>query len=204
MSQPPVQTAFGLPLPPRPSVGRLDTVRFYLRSLVPADAHARWIGWLADPEVMHPVNTPTRELSLSALQAHIAKQNPRKRLLVGIFDRTNDLHIGYYRIDLDEQHRLAVFNLIVGDKDYWGRRVVNETRAALLDYLFRKRDIAKAVGMPPARNFPSVFNYREQGWRLEGTLKEHRQSLVGGGRIDQLVFGMTKEDWITLRRQRQT
>ena len=177
---------------------RLDTERFYLRPLRPADASARWIGWLTDPEVLHPLNVNTHRFTLDELRGHIAKHDQVKRLLIGIFDRTNDLHIGYYRIDLDPKHRLASVNVIIGDKDYWGRKVVNESRAAILDYLFAERDIAKAIGAPPARNFPSVFNYRAQGWRLEGIFKSHRQS-IHTGRIDQLQFGLTKEEWLALR-----
>jgi [ribosomal protein S5]-alanine N-acetyltransferase len=190
-----------LPWAPTPrSVGfpRLDTQRFYLRLLQPADASARWIGWLADPDVMHPLNVNTRRFSLDELRTHIARHDQMKRLLIGIFDRSSDLHIGYYRIDLDPKHRLAAINVIIGDKGYWGRKVVNETRAAILDYLFTKASVAKAMGTPPARNFPSVFNYRAQGWRLEGILKHHRES-IHSGRIDQLQFGLTKEDWLALR-----
>jgi RimJ/RimL family protein N-acetyltransferase len=196
--------ATGPSKPIGPPIQRIDTERFYLRTLRPTDASERWLRWLADPEVMHPVNTPTRHISLDQLRAHIANHDQMKRLYIGIFDRTNDLHIGFYRIDLDQRHRLATFNLIIGDKDYWGRKVVNETRAALLDYLFRKRNVAKAVGMPPVRNFPSVFNYREQGWRLEGILKSHREGLGGNNRIDQLQFGLTKEEWIELRGKRRS
>jgi [ribosomal protein S5]-alanine N-acetyltransferase len=180
---------------------RLDTERFYLRPLQPADASARWIGWLADPDVMHPLNVNTHRFSLDGLRAHIAKHDQVKRLLIGIFDRSSDLHIGYYRIDLDPKHRLASVNIIVGDKNYWGRNVVNETRAVILDYFFTEGRIAKAIGSPPARNFPSVFNYRAQGWRLEGIFKSHRES-IHTGRIDQLQFGLTREEWLARRQRR--
>ena len=83
------------------SFPRLETERFYLRMLLPADASARWIGWLEDPEVMHPLNVNTHRFSLDGLRAHIARHDQVKRLLIGIFDRASDLHIGYYRIDLD-------------------------------------------------------------------------------------------------------
>ena len=187
----------------RAEIPRLDTARFYLRTLRPSDASARWIGWFADPEVMTPLNVKTVQMSLQELQAHIARHDQAKRLLIGIFERSTDLHIGYYKIDIDSRHRLASVNVIIGDKDYWGRKVVNETRAAILDYLFKERNIAKAVGMPPARNFPSIFNYHAQGWRLEGILKSHRES-IRSGRIDQLQFGLNKEDWLAVRGERDS
>ena len=47
--------------------------------------------------------------------------------------------------------------------------MVNEAREALLDEFFNNRGIEKAVGMPFARNFSAVFNYKAQGWHHEGT-----------------------------------
>ena len=189
----------GVEISPVSGVARIETERFYLRTLTSSDASALWLAWLSDPEVMHPMNAPTRQVSLPELQAHIARHDPARKLLIGIFDQSNDLHIGYYRIALEKKHLLATFSHIVGDKNYWGLKVVNETRAALLDYVFRERSVEKAIGMPPARNFPSVFNYHEQRWRLEGILKSHRRSLISSGRIDQLLFGLTKEEWMHRR-----
>lgn len=185
----------------RGGLPRLDTERFYLRALTPADASERWVAWLGDSEVMGPINTRLRQPSLAQLRAHIASHDQVRRLFVGIFDRSQDRHIGFYRIDLDPKHGLATFNVLIGDKAYWGRRTVLETRAALLDHLFRRMGIEKAVGMPLARNFPAIFNYRAQGWSLEGVLKAHRAAADGSGRLDQLVFGLTKAAWIARRKE---
>ena len=42
-----------------------------------------------------------------------------------------------HQVDLNPRHRTASLNVIIGDKSFWGRKVVLETRAALLDHLFR-------------------------------------------------------------------
>jgi [ribosomal protein S5]-alanine N-acetyltransferase len=178
----------------RPGVP-IDTPRFYLRALQPTDASERWLSWARDPEVMDPLNSPEREMTILGLQRYIARHDQVTHLMLGIFDRKNDRHIGFFEIDIDERHKLASFNVVIGDKAYWGQRVVLETRAALLDYVFRKRGIEKAIGMPLARNFPAIFNYRAQGWRLEGVFKAHRESCKGDGRLDQLQFGLTREEW---------
>jgi ribosomal-protein-alanine N-acetyltransferase len=73
--------------------------------------------------------------------------------------------------------------------------VVNEVRAALLDEFFERRGTEKASGTPLARNFPAVFNYKAQGWRLEGVLKGQCKSVVDGSRLDQYQFGMLRDEW---------
>jgi len=174
---------------------RLETRRFVLRTVTPGDAHARWLGWAADPEVMSPLNVRTRQMSLPDLQRYIATFDQVGRCLIGIYDKSTEQQIGFYEIDFEPAHRLATFNVIVGDKAYWGGQAVSETRSALLDYVFTKRGVEKAVGRPLARNFPAIYNYRAQGWRLEGILKSHRQMFDGSGRVDQFQFGLTKDDW---------
>jgi len=191
------------PPPPRrppPKMLRIDTERFTLRSIVPGDASERWSLWLQDPDVMGPVNTELRKLSVEDLKQYILRFNQETRLLIGVFDRTDRLFVGFYQIDLSPFHRTAKFNVIIGDKSYWGRKVVLETRAALLDHLF-KSGTEKAIGSPLARNFPAVFNYKAQGWRLEGIMKSQVRANYGIGRLDQYEFGLLKDEWAAFKKK---
>lgn len=194
----PQQARRGAPPRKKPEIPRLETERFYMRTLRRTDASARWISWLADPEVMNPLNTRTRQIGIPQIERFIEGADNIERILFGIFVKSDDLHIGIYEVKFEPKHELATFNVVVGDKAWWGERVVLETRAALLDYVFDKKGVEKVVGHPPARNFPSVFNYRAQGWQLEGVFRSHRRA-PDGGRIDQLQFGMLKDEWIERR-----
>lgn len=178
----------------------LQTKRFALRSLTPSDASERWLGWLDDADVMQPLHMPARKSTLQEIATHIEQFDNDHRLLVGIFDRQSGDHIGFYMIELDKMHGLASFNVFVGDRSWWGANVVNETRAALLDHFFDERGIEKAVGQPLQRNFGALFNYKAQGWRLEGVMRKQRRSNLNGQRIDQYSFGLLKEDWHAIRK----
>ncbi len=89
--------------------------------------------------------------------------------------------------------------MIIGEKGWWGKGVVNEARAALLDHFFEQRGMAKACGGPLSRNFPAIFNYKAQGWIYEGTLRGQFRSVVDGSRIDQLRFRLFPDEWRTKR-----
>ena len=179
----------------------LKTQRFALRSLKPSDGSERWMSWLKDPEVMGPLNAPARAWTSQELRAHIAAADNAQRYLIGIFDAASQMQIGFFMVDADLFQRRATFNVVIGEKSWWGKGVVNETRAALLDEFFQHRGIDKAVGQPLARNFPAVFNYKAQGWRHEGTLRSHCVSALGGARLDQYQFGLSKDDWAAARRE---
>jgi RimJ/RimL family protein N-acetyltransferase len=186
-------------MPPSGKPVQLQTERFELRSLNSAAASDNWIRWAADPDVMAPLNNPTRTLSRDDLAGYIASADNLQRYLIGIFDKASQVQIGFFMIDVDTAHRIATFNVVVGEKSWWGKGVINETRGALLDHFFEQRGIEKACGAPLARNFPAVFNYKAQGWRHEGTQRGQRLSVADGSRLDQYQFGMLRSDWRAAR-----
>jgi len=173
----------------------LATERFVVRSLTPADASDRWCNWSADADVMGPLNVPANRMSKDQLARYIAHHDNDRAYLVGVFTKAMNQHIGFYMIELNKTHATASFNLVIGDKHFWGKGVVNEVRAALLDEFFERRGIEKAYGTPLARNFPAVFNYKAQGWKLEGIMRGQCKSVVDGSRLDQYHFGMLRDEW---------
>ena len=173
----------------------IHSERFVIRSLAPADISERWASWAGDPDIMTPLNMPVRKSTREQLIKYVTSQNNDRNYLIGIFAKAMGQHIGFYQIDVNKLHRTAGFNVVIGDKQYWGKNAVNETRAAILTEFFEHRGLEKAWGQPLARNFPMIFNYKQQGWRLEGILRGQCLSVVDGKRVDQYQFGMLRDDW---------
>lgn len=182
----------------------LQTARFRLRSLKPADVSQRWLGWAKDPDVMGPLNAPVSNMTPQELANYIATSDNNARFLIGVFDKETGIQIGFFMIDVDKTHHFATFNLVIGEKSWWGKGVVNEARGALLDHFFDERGIHKVCGGPLARNFPAIFNYKAQGWRHEGTLRGQCQSVADGSRLDQYQFGLLRDEWRAMRSQAGT
>jgi RimJ/RimL family protein N-acetyltransferase len=187
---------------PRGRPVNLTTERFFVRSLTPADASDRWCDWSGDPEVMGPLNVPVRRAARDDIARYIARFDDDNGYLIGAFTKAMSQHIGFFMIEIGKIHATGNFNLVIGDKSYWGKGVVNEIRAALLDEFFERRGVEKAYGTPLARNFPAVFNYKAQGWRLEGVLRGQCKSIVDGSRLDQYHFGMLRDEWRAKKGQR--
>jgi RimJ/RimL family protein N-acetyltransferase len=173
----------------------LTTDRFLVRSLTPADASDRWCDWSADREVMGPLNVPANRMTKDQLTRYIVRHDNDRAYLIGIFTKAMSQHIGFFMVEMNKLHASANFNLVIGDKRFWGKGVVNEVRAALLDEFFEHRGVEKAYGTPLARNFPAVFNYKAQGWKLEGVMRGQCKSMTDGSRLDQYHFGMMREEW---------
>ena len=67
----------------------LETERLKLRSLSPVDASERWLGWVRDPDVMHPTNMPARRMTRQELANQIASHDNYHRFLIGVFDKAS-------------------------------------------------------------------------------------------------------------------
>ena len=173
----------------------LTTERFVLRSLTASDISDRWGGWSDDKEIVTPLNIARRRMTKDDLRRYVARFDNENSYLIGVFTKAMTLHIGFFVIDVNRVHATASFNLVIGDKSYWGKGVVNEARTALLDEFFDNRGIEKAYGTPLARNHPAVFNYKAQGWKLEGIQIGQCRSVTDGSRLDQYHFGMLRTAW---------
>ncbi len=180
--------------PPGPPV-RIETPNYVLRSFTPEDSLQPMIQWAADAEVMQTLNTPARTLTPAQMRDYIARHDNRNRFLIGIFRRDSGAPVGFYQINCDHRHRLAETNVVIGERDSWGKKVVLETRPALFDFLFETVKTEKIWGAPFVRNFAAVYNYQALGFTHEGTLRKHRRA-ESGARIDQYMFGLLREEWV--------
>jgi RimJ/RimL family protein N-acetyltransferase len=190
--------------PPRPRGQpiNLNSARFILRSAGPADATERWIGWAGDPTVMTSLNTSVVQITRDQLTSYIAGFNDLDRFLITIYERDGGGQIGFYMVMVDRGHRVATFHVVIGEKSWWGAGVVNESRAVLLDHFFGDRGIEKACGNPNGRNHAAIFNYKAQGWRLEGIARSQLVSVADGSRLDEIRFGLLKAEWMQRREAR--
>ena len=59
---------------------------FAIRTMSPGDACDEYLAWIADPELMGPLNMPARRLTISQLRDHIAHFDNKLRHLLGLFD----------------------------------------------------------------------------------------------------------------------
>jgi len=175
-----------------------ESERFVMRSLTPRDADESIARWFGDAEVMHALQIPAAQRSVEGVRRYFQRFDNALRLGIGIFPDVARPPIGIYDIQVEPRHLTAQLNVAIGDRAWWGRKVVVETRAALLDFLFVKAGLEKVWGGPPARNFPSLFNYKAQHFRQEGVLRGQFKG-VEGGRVDQIIFGMMREEWLSLR-----
>jgi RimJ/RimL family protein N-acetyltransferase len=67
------------------------------------------------------------------------------------------------------------------------------TRSAILDWGFNEFDLNEIYGGAHSKNFPSIYNFKRQGWSVKKIVKKHR--IVDNIDIDVISFVMTKDKW---------
>lgn len=188
-----------MPSKPNPKPVNIETERFILRSLNADDITPKWIAWLDDPDILVTLNAEPRRHTRQSLARQLAQYDNWKHYQIGIFTRDDGHHIGLHELNLNRKSGVMQMNVLIGDKAWWGKGVVAETRNALLDYFFFEQNITKAYGTPLARNYRMIFNYKNQGWTVDKVLEGSAVSRKTGDKLDQYRFVMTREDWSKIR-----
>lgn len=168
------------------------TDRFYLRPLVESDATNKYLSWLNNNKITFFLNSHYKKNSIESIVNYINKHNSIDSFHIGIFTKDSDIHIGNYSIYLDLYHLVASTNVMIGDTNFWEKKVVLETRAKIIDILFCEYNMHKIIGTPFATNYAAIYNYLAQGFVKEGVLKGHKIS-PSGERVDIVQFALFRK-----------
>ena len=177
---------------------QLETERFRLRSLTPADATPAYVSWWNDPEVQEGLNFAARGWDRQRAIEHISQFNNRTAFHLGIFCKDTDRMIGFFAAFPNLRTRVAITNIVIGEKDFWGKNVVQEVRARMLSFLFEVMGMEKVKGEIKGRNYPSIFNYKAMGFTCEGVLRNDIPRF-DGGRTDVFIFGLLRDEWEAMK-----
>lgn len=172
----------------------IESDRFVIRPLTADDISQRYIDWLNDPEINRFLEVRWRSQDLDSVRSYVASHDRKNNYILGIFEKAEDKHIGNFSLRVDPNNRKASMGVMIGDKEYWGQAVVLEARARVLDSIFDKMPVDKVSGGCYQTNTHAIFNYRRQGWQVDGIRKADR--VDGDRRVDLVHFTMFKERWL--------
>ncbi len=170
-----------------------ETANYQVGPLTAPEVDDRFVGWFNDPELAASANLP-RVADRDQCVRWAAGIERSGNLILAIRSKTEERAVGFFLVFLDRANALARTAVILGERDHWGRGVVLECRSALLDFLFERLGVHKVWGRVNTRNLPSVFNYKAQGFAVEGVLRRYAPD-PAGGRADQYLFGLLRREW---------
>ena len=174
---------------------RIEAGRYFLRALREVNASNRWAGWIDDPDVRHLLNAPARRMTKNDVVEYIKSFDQRSRLLLGVFDRDADLHIGFITVSIDEARSGGVFNMMIGEAAYRNGGVLTAIREPLSEFLFETLDLPMLRSSVLAHNLVALQNTLQHGWVHEKTLPKKVRSHRDGTMLDLCLVSYSREAW---------
>ncbi len=100
--------------------------------------------------------------------------------------------IGRISADISTRHETAELGWGIA-RAHWGQGIAQEAVAALIDYLFRVRELPRVFARADGGNERSWRLRERLGMQREALLRSHR---VGpGGRSDEVFYGLLRKEW---------
>lgn len=139
--------------------------KIYLRLLGLDDVTARYCSWLNDSEVNKFLET--KSSNLAQLTQYVKEKINRSDVLFyGIFDKENDTHLGNVKLEpVDWAGKKAVFGIMIGDRNYWGRGIGTEATRLISDYALGELGLDEVELGVIADNTKACRAYEKAGFK---------------------------------------
>ena len=167
--------------------------RLVLKTLDESNVGSKYLSWMNNDEVIKYLeikHTPPK--SITDLVNFVNGINSDdKTLLLGIFLKENNLHIGNIKLGpINSHHNRADIGFIIGDKKYWGQGYSTEAIGALVKFAFNEIGLQKLTAGCYEENIGSAKALLKAGFTQEATLNSH--VILGDKRVNVLIFGLVQ------------
>lgn len=173
----------------------LETPHLYMRTLTAGDASERFGAWFEQDEVSRGLNLAARKKTKAEIAAYIAGFDQVSKILLGIFDKTNDLLVSIITVHVDWMIGRFLANTVVGEAEYRHRGVMLEVSRPFRDYFFETLDLKVMTATALASNRQIIGYLEKTGWTRNQTLKNQVRSQADGAPADLCLYSLTREAW---------
>ena len=173
----------------------LDCGKYILRTITVEDATERWANWMADPEASLMLNAPPQAMTRSDIVAYIKGFDQRTQILIGIFEKSSGLLLGFLRNDVDFATGRFLVSMIIGEPEYRHSGVTNAVTVPFRDYFFETLGLQVMMATALAHNRPIIHYLYSTGWTLDRTMERNVKSNSDDRMLDLCFFSQTREAW---------
>ena len=169
---------------------RIESNKIYLRTLNDKDATEKYCEWLNDSNVNKYLET--KKANIDEIKNYILEKNESCNcLFLGIFDKSNDAHIGNLKLEpIDFENKKATFSIMVGDRKYWNRGIGTEATSLIINYAWNTLKLDSIDLGVVADNKRAIRVYEKVGFRVIMIVKKaikHEDKV-----FDKVIMKITK------------
>jgi RimJ/RimL family protein N-acetyltransferase len=177
--------------------------KVYLRPLERSDLNQRYLDWLNDPEVTQYLETgvfPTTAQDLEKFYAGVTGSS--SEVMFAVVDQESDQHIGNVKLGpINWVHHRSMFGILIGDKEFWGKGVGEETTRLMVEYAFRRLNLHRVGLVVYEEHKSAVRCYQRVGFKIEGRLRE--QMFQDGQYKHHLWMGLLRSEYKPVKASRR-
>ncbi|MFA6279074.1 MAG: GNAT family protein [Candidatus Paceibacterota bacterium] len=168
-----------------------------LRPLSLADVEGTYVDWFNDAEICQFNSHHTYPYNRELAAKYVSDAQKQKNMLVLAIVTKDGKHIGNVSLqEIDYISRNAEYAIIIGDKDYWGRGIGEESSRLLFTHGFKALNLHRVYCGTSAFNVPMqklaiLLGMKEEGRRRETLYKN-------GEYVDIIEYGLLKKDFSVL------
>ncbi len=162
----------------------LRTSRLLLRPFQPGDADA--FAAFADDPAYRRYLGPDHPSPQQLVENNVAADRAREPSWVICMEGAV---VGSIFLGVQPADRTAELACLLSP-GVWGQGVAGEAGRAVVDFAFELMGMEKVFARAEAGNAASRRAMEKAGMRQEGLLRSHR-----GDRVDEVVYGLTRDDW---------
>jgi [ribosomal protein S5]-alanine N-acetyltransferase len=169
--------------------------QLYLRPLEREDLNERYLGWLNDPEVTRYLESGIFPATADDLRKFYEQTvGSPGQVILAVADRETDQHIGNVKLGpINWVHRSATLGILIGERQFWGRKAGTEATRLLVEYGFFRLNLHRIQLGVYADHEAAVRAYLRVGFQVEGRF---RQALFHEGEYkDHLWMGLLRSEY---------
>ena len=173
--------------------------KLYLRPLERADLNETYLGWLNDSEVTRYLETGAFPTTMQDLEKfYQGVTGSRREVMFAIADAESHRHIGNVKLGpIDWVHRRAMFGIMIGEKEFWGKGGGEEVTRLMVEYGFYRLNLRRIGLVVFEEHRSAVRCYEKIGFKIEGCLRE--QMFHEGKYKNHLCMGLLRSEYKAAR-----
>ncbi len=172
----------------------LNGERIFLRGAGPDDAET-CAPWLNHEEVTRFLLVGSRPNLVEHSRRFLERaMRSSTDVVFAIIERETERYIGNSGLHrIDHLARSAMFGIVIGVPECWGKGYGTEATRLVADYAFQRLNLNRLELEVAAPHVAARRAYERAGFKLEGTRREARY--MDGRYVDAVVMGLLRSEW---------
>ena len=145
----------------------IKTRRFQLKTLTTKNVTKKYLSWFFSSEAKKYISFAQKQLNINDLMKFVKnKEGIKDILFLGIFTKIGD-HIGNIKFEpISLKEKSATMGILIGEKDWRGKKVASEVIMASSEYLHKKYGIKYIYLGVNKDNVHAVSIYKKMNFKI--------------------------------------